>query len=68
MNHTLPDRMLDLMSDGSWHPADELVQTVSHRFSATLHVLTKRGHTFEKRQVAHNKYEYRLIIDRVSVV
>ncbi len=59
----LPERMLGLMSDGAWHSAEELVEKISHRFSATMHVLTKRGYKFEKRHVEGRRYEYRLIVE-----
>lgn len=59
----LPERMLRLMSDGAWHSTEELVETISHRFSATKHVLTKRGYKFEKRYFEGRRYEYRLIIE-----
>lgn len=58
----LPDRMLRLMSDGLWYSTDELVEKISHRFSATMHVLKKRGYNFEKRPIEGNKKEYRLVV------
>jgi len=61
MSESLCDRLLHLMSDGYWHSAEELVQNVSHRFSATMHVLKKRGYKFEKRRVEGHQYEYRLV-------
>ena len=57
---SLPERLLKLMSDGLWHSSDELVEKISHRFSATFHVLKKRGYKFDKRRVEGQKYEYRL--------
>jgi hypothetical protein len=62
MNDNLPDRMLQLMSDGAWHSTKELVEKVSHRFSATKHVLSKRGYKFEKRRVEDQQHEYRLVV------
>lgn len=59
----LPERMLRLMSDGAWHSTEELVDKISHRFSATKHVLSKSGYKFEKRHVEGHRYEYRLIIE-----
>lgn len=59
----LPERMLRLMSDGAWHSAEELVEKISHRFSAPMHILSKRGYEFEKRHVGGRRYEYRLIIE-----
>jgi hypothetical protein len=52
------------MSDGRWHHADELVDKVSHRFSATIHVLKPKGYRFEKRKVNAKQYEYRMIIEQ----
>jgi hypothetical protein len=59
---TLPDRLLNLMSDGYWHPSEELVEQISHRFSATIHILKQRGYKFDKRHVDGHEYEYRLVI------
>ncbi len=58
----LPDRMLRLMSDGAWHPQVELIEKISHRFSATKHVLSKQGYKFEKRHIQGQQYEYRLVV------
>lgn len=62
MKKNLCDRMIELMSDGLWHSADELVESISHRFSATMHVLKKQGYEFQKRRVQGQKYEYRLVV------
>ena len=62
MEDTLFDRLLRLMSDGCWHPTEELVEKVSHRFSATMHVLKKRGYKFEKRSAGGPRREYRLVM------
>lgn len=59
---SLPDRMLQLMSDSHWHSTQELVDKVSHRFSATKHILKRRGHKFEMRRVEGQQYEYRLVM------
>lgn len=50
------------MSDGCWHSTDELVEKISHRFSATKHILTKQGYQFEKRHLQGGQHEYRLFI------
>ncbi|MGK7924292.1 MAG: hypothetical protein AB4290_03390 [Spirulina sp.] len=60
MKESLPDRLLQLMQDGAWHSAEELVEKISHRFSATMHVLKKRGYKFEKRRIEGQQHEYRL--------
>jgi len=61
-NEDLPSRMIRLMSDGYWHPAKELAEKISHRFSATIHTLEKRGYKFDKRHIQGQQYEYRLVI------
>ncbi len=61
MSETLTERLLHLMSDGNWHSAEELVDKISHRFSATMHSLKQRGYQFDKRHLEKNQYEYRLI-------
>lgn len=64
MSETLTERLLHLMSDGNWHSTQELVDKISHRFSATMHSLKQRGYQFDKRHVEKNQYEYRLQIIR----
>jgi len=59
----LPDKMLRLMSDGAWHSQEELVEKISYRFSATKHILTKRGYVFERQWIEKQRYEYRLVIE-----
>ncbi len=54
------------MSDGCWHPANELVEKISHRFSATIHVLKNRGYHFEKRQVTAQQYEYKMTVREIA--
>lgn len=61
MKDNLPNRMLHLMSDGSWYSTQELVEKISHRFSATKHVLEKRGYQFRKRPVGNRQHEYQLV-------
>ncbi|MCU0547582.1 MAG: hypothetical protein MUE44_36395 [Oscillatoriaceae cyanobacterium Prado104] len=61
MTDNLPDRMLRLMSDGHWHNASELIECISHRFSATMYVLRKQGYQFEKRRLNGKQHEYRLL-------
>ncbi len=64
---SLPERMLRLMSDGAWYSSDELVEKISHRFSATKHILEKRGFKFEKRRLQGQQHEYRLVIDSKAI-
>ncbi|MDJ1170227.1 hypothetical protein PMG71_12375 [Roseofilum sp. BLCC_M154] len=63
MSETLTERLLHLMSDGKWHSTQELVDKISHRFSATMHSLKQRGYQFDKRHLEKNQYEYRLQIN-----
>lgn len=58
----LYDRLLSLLSDGRWHPAEELVEKISHRFSATIYILKQRGYQIEKRRIEGQQHEYRLIL------
>lgn len=60
MPDNLSGRMLQLMSDGAWHSKEELVDKISHRFSATMHTLKKQGYAFERRHIKGQWYEYRL--------
>ncbi|MEM8640382.1 MAG: hypothetical protein AAGG51_16435 [Cyanobacteria bacterium P01_G01_bin.54] len=53
-------RLIALLKDGLWHPAEELAQKVSWRFGAAIHVARRKGYGIETRKVAHNQYEYRL--------
>jgi len=62
MSDSLPARMLRLMSDGRWYSQKELIDKLTHRYSATMHVLKKRGHVFEKRRITGQTFEYRLVV------
>jgi hypothetical protein len=66
MTNNLSERTISLMSDGCWHPANELVEKISHRFSATMHVLKKRGYHFEKRKVTAQQYEYKMTVRAIA--
>ncbi|WP_373540347.1 hypothetical protein [Chamaesiphon sp.] len=66
MTNNLSERTISLMSDGCWHPANELVEKISHRFSATMHVLKKRGYHFEKRKVTAQQYEYKMTVREIA--
>ena len=41
--------LASVMGDGGWHSADDLVQRVGHRFSATKHCAEKRNFARKKR-------------------
>lgn len=55
------ERLIQLLRDGQWHPGDELAFHVSWRFGHTVHVARKRGYQIEKRKIAQNQFEYRLL-------
>ncbi|WP_234413199.1 MULTISPECIES: hypothetical protein [unclassified Anabaena] len=55
------------MSDSCWHSTEELVEKISHRFSATMHVLKKRGYQFNKRRTQGQQHEYRLVIESKAI-
>ncbi|OBQ38517.1 MAG: hypothetical protein AN485_07545 [Anabaena sp. MDT14b] len=63
MKENLPNRMLQLMSDGCWHSTEELVDKISHRFSATMYVLRKQGYVFEDRRIEGQRREWRLVVE-----
>ena len=67
MTDSLPERMIRLMSDGKWHCSEELANKISHRFSATKHVLVKRGYKFDVRRIQGQQYEYRLVIESKAI-
>uniref|UniRef100_A0A8J6ZPF4 Uncharacterized protein n=2 Tax=Desmonostoc muscorum TaxID=1179 RepID=A0A8J6ZPF4_DESMC len=67
MKDNLPDRMLRLMSDGSWYSTEELVKKISHRFSATMYVLRKRGYIFEDRRIEGQRREWRLVVESKAI-
>ncbi len=49
------ERLKEALSDGQWHSTAELVQTVGHRFSATIHIAVHQyGHRIEKRRLSDN--------------
>lgn len=56
------EKLTLLLSDGNWHSTTELVETVGHRFSATIHVAKQRGDRIEKRKLDKNQFEYRFLI------
>ncbi|WP_017306107.1 hypothetical protein [Spirulina subsalsa] len=67
MKKTLPEQMIELMSDGAWHSTEELVEKISHRFSATMHILRKQGYKFDKRPLEGRQHEYRLVIESRAI-
>ena len=59
-------RLLALLGDGEWHSADELAAQVSHRFGHTVFEARRKGYQIEKKPVAHNCFEYRLVIMKLA--
>lgn len=56
------ERLIAVLKDGQWHLSDELAVKVSWRFGHTVFEARKKGYSIEKRKVAHNRYEYRLLV------
>ncbi|MGB3206006.1 MAG: hypothetical protein WBB28_13530 [Crinalium sp.] len=56
------DRLIALLRDGRWHSADELANKVSWRFGHTVFEARKKGYFIEMRKVAHNQFEYRMLV------
>jgi hypothetical protein len=44
------DKLLALLADGRWHPTEELIEQVGHRFSVAIQTARQRGHTIERRR------------------
>jgi hypothetical protein len=55
------DKLLAILKDDNWHSSDELAANVSFRFGHTVFEARKKGYLVEKRQVAHNQFQYRLL-------
>lgn len=55
------EKLIAILKDGKWHSSDELAANVSFRFGHTVFEARKKGYLVEKRQVAHNQFEYRLL-------
>jgi biotin operon repressor len=60
MKQTNLVRLINLLKDGSWHPAEDLAHEVSWRFGATIHEARQKGYQIETRRISHNQHEYRL--------
>ena len=57
------EKLKGVLSDGQWHSTAELVQTVGHRFSATIYIAVHQyGYQIEKRRLSGNQFEYRQIV------
>jgi hypothetical protein len=54
-------RLIAILKDGKWHLNNELAANVSFRFGHTVFEARKKGYFIEKRQIAHNQFEYRLL-------
>lgn len=55
------ERLIAILKDGKWHSSDELAIKVSWRFGHTVFEARKKGCLIEKRKVAHNQFQYRLL-------
>ncbi len=55
------ERLIAILKDGKWHSSDELANKVSWRFGQTVFEARKKGYSIEKRKVAHNRFEYRML-------
>ncbi|QIR37226.1 hypothetical protein HCG51_11215 [Tolypothrix sp. PCC 7910] len=55
------EKLIAILKDGKWHSSDELAAKVSFRFGDTVFKARNKGYFVEKQQVAHNKFEYRLL-------
>lgn len=55
------ERLIALLKDGKWHTSEELASKVSWRFGHTIFEARKKGYSIEKRKIAHNQFQYRLL-------
>jgi biotin operon repressor len=55
------EKLIAILQDGKWHSSDELAANVSFRFGHTIFEARKKGYLIEKKQVAKNQFEYRLL-------
>ena len=60
---TMREKLSQLLADGQWHSAAELVDQVGHRFSAAMHrAVQQDSWQIEKRRANLKTFEYRLIV------
>jgi biotin operon repressor len=57
------EKLIAILKDGKWHSSDELATNVSFRFGHTIFEARKKGYLIEKKQVANNQFEYRLLTE-----
>lgn len=55
------EKLIAVLKDRQWHSSDELATKVSWRFGHTVFEARKKGYQIEKRKIAHNQYEYRML-------
>jgi hypothetical protein len=56
------EKLTIVLSDGQWHSTAELVKTVGHRFSATIHIAVhQHSCRIEKRRANDRQFEYRMV-------
>ncbi len=61
------EQLEHILADGNWHSTEELVETVGHRFFATIHVAIRQHHyQGEKRRSHGNQFEYRKMVTAKS--
>jgi hypothetical protein len=54
--------LMGVLSDREWHSTMEWVETVGHRFSATIHVAVHQHcYQIERRRSGDRWFEYRLM-------
>jgi hypothetical protein len=57
------EKLESILADGNWHSTEELVQSVGHRFSATIHVaIHQYRYRIEKRRSHGSQFEYRKLL------
>jgi hypothetical protein len=57
------EKLIAILKDGKWHSSDELAANVSFRFGHTIFEARRKGYLIEKKQVAHNQFQYRLLTE-----
>lgn len=58
LKKTKVDLLLEVLSDGEWHWAEELAVKVSHRFGATIKTVRDKSYVIETNRVGlRNRYQ-----------
>jgi hypothetical protein len=53
-------KLLVVLDDGQWRSMDELASKVGSRFSQVVAEACQKGYSIEKREIDHERFEYRL--------